>query len=564
MALYALFESSSGYALFLAHGIDEIGQNTEAVRSSVVDLNRFGKVVKLAAFYPFESALDALNQCNAVSEGLMTEELRNFLELNLPKIKEGKQVKFKLGVAEPKIGSHISEVTKIPCLSNEFVLEILRGVRLHFDRFIKDLKPGDLEKAQLGLGHSYSRAKVKFNVNRVDNMIIQAIFLLDTLDKDINSFSMRVREWYSWHFPELVKIVNDNYLYAKVAKYVEDKSELSEDKIPGLAEILGDEDKAKEIVEAAKASMGQDLSPIDLINVQQFAQRVMDLSEYRKKLYEYLVTKMNDIAPNLASLIGEVVAARLISHAGSLTNLAKCPASTLQILGAEKALFRALKTRGNTPKYGLIFHSSFIGRASARNKGRMARYLANKCSIASRIDCFSEMNTTVFGEKLREQVEERLDFYDKGVAPRKNVDVMKAAIESVQNKDDEDTAPNTENADGEVSLKKSKKKKSKDEAAVNGEPMVVDEAMAVTNGDASPGTEKKKKKEKRKLAQEQDHVQAPESLGAVNGFNSDQEGTTKKKKKKKSKDVDTEDQDIQSASEVKKKKKKKSKGDDEE
>jgi len=98
---------------------------------------------------------------------------------------------------------------------------------------------------------------------------------------------------------------------------------------------------------------------------------------------------MNDIAPNLTSLIGEVVGARLISHAGSLSNLAKCPASTLQILGAEKALFRALKTRGNTPKYGLIFHSSFIGRASARNKGRRARYLANKCSIASRIDCYS-------------------------------------------------------------------------------------------------------------------------------------------------------------------------------
>ena len=83
-------------------------------------------------------------------------------------------------------------------------------------------------------------------------------------------------------------------------------------------------------------------SPVDLINVQQFAQRVMNLSEYRKKLYEYLVTKMNDIAPNLTSLIGEVVGAGLISHAGSLSNLAKCPASTLQILGAEKALFRYL------------------------------------------------------------------------------------------------------------------------------------------------------------------------------------------------------------------------------
>ncbi|GER44021.1 nucleolar family protein [Striga asiatica] len=552
MSLYVLYESASGYGLFFAHGLDEVGQNTEGVRNSVSDLNRFGKVVKLAAFSPYESALDALNQCNAVSEevtklgnclllnpffwrknnidrcdlekGQMTDELKNFLELNLPKGKEGKKVKFSLGVAEPKLGSHIFEVTKIPCQSNEFVLEILRGVRLHFSRFIENLKPGDLEKAQLGLGHSYSRAKVKFNVNRVDNMVIQAIFLLDTLDKDINSFSMRVREWYSWHFPELVKIVNDNYLYAKVAKYVEDKSHLSEEHLSGLTDIVGDEDKAKEIIEAAKASMGQDLSPVDLINVKQFAQRVMDLAEYRKKLYDYLVSKMNDIAPNLAALIGEVVGARLISHAGSLTNLAKCPSSTLQILGAEKALFRALKTKGNTPKYGLIFHSSFIGRASARNKGRMARYLANKCSIASRIDCFLDKSTTAFGEKLREQVEERLDFYDKGVAPRKNLDVMKSAIETVDSKEDEATAANVKG----------------------------------NANDEEPKTEKKKKKkEKRKLEEEK-----VEEKSDVNGSNAGEDGMSAKKKKKKSKDEVMEDVSAATESKKKKKKKKKSRSED--
>jgi len=207
-----LFEFASGYGLFEAHGIDEIGQSTEAVQGSVVDLNRFGKVVKLTAIQPFSSAADALNQCNAVSEGLMTDELRNFLELNLPKVKEGKKPKFSLGVAEPKLGSQIFEILRIPCQSNDFVLELLRGIRLHLHTFIKDLKEVDLEKAQLGLGHSYSRAKVKFNVNRVDNMVIQAISLLDTLDKDINTFCMRVREWYSWHFPELVKIINDNYI----------------------------------------------------------------------------------------------------------------------------------------------------------------------------------------------------------------------------------------------------------------------------------------------------------------------------------------------------------------
>ena len=136
------------------------------------------------------------------------------------------------------------------------------------------------------------------------------------------------------------------------------------------------------------------------------------------------------VAPNLGALIGDIVGARLISHAGSLTNLAKYPASTVQILGAEKALFRALKTKGNTPKYGLIFHSSFIGKAHARNKGRISRYLANKCSIASRIDCFSDFQTAAFGEKLKDQVEERLEFYDKGTAPRKNIAMMQAALEA--------------------------------------------------------------------------------------------------------------------------------------
>merc|ERR1712050_283159 len=125
------------------------------------------------------------------------------------------------------------------------------------------------------------------------------------------------------------------------------------------------------------------------------------------------------------------VAARLISHAGSLTNLAKFASSTVQILGAEKALFRALKTKGNTPKYGLIFHSTFIGRAQQKNKGRISRYLANKCSIASRIDCFADENTAVFGEKLRDQVEERLAFLTEGTTPRKNVEVMQEAVKEI-------------------------------------------------------------------------------------------------------------------------------------
>ncbi|KAE8736303.1 Nucleolar protein 56 [Hibiscus syriacus] len=404
----------------------------EAVRNSVADLNRFGKVVQLTAFQPFESAIDGLNQCNSVSEGLMTDELRSFLELNLPKVKEGKKSKFSLVVAEPNLGSHISETIKITCQSGEFILELLRGVRLHFDKFIKDLKPGDLEKAQFGLAHSYSRSKVKFNVNRVDNMVIQAIFLLDTLDKDINSFSMR-----------------------------------------GM--IL-----------MAFSVVGQDLTPVDLINVQLFAQRVGNCREFY-------------FSPCLTTLWGR----KMCEETEFLIKLSPLLSYAIQLAAGG---FRALKTRGNTPKYGLIFHSSFIGRASAKNKGLMAGYLADKCSIASRIDCFAGA-PLFLGRNYENKSRNDLNSTAKVLHLEKSIDVMKSAIESTQNKDG-NTISCTQGL-GEIDMwkwkkpppveafaKKSIKKKSKPE----------DAPVAAANGDASEDakSEKKKKKEERKMEHEQD------------------------------------------------------------
>lgn len=417
----------------------------------------------------------------------VTEDLTNFLTTNLPKVKSTSKAKFKLGVSEAKLGSAIQEETNIPCECNEMVGELIRGIRCHFTTFIKGLNELDMSRAQLGLAHSYSRAKVKFNVNKSDNMIIQSIALLDTLDKDVNTFVMRVREWYSWHFPELVKIVNDNYLYAKLVLLIKDKSSLTDESIPGIKELLGDEDKAREVVDAAKSSMGQDISPIDLINIEAFAKRVISLAEFRHKLFSYLSDKMQLVAPNLGALVGELVAARLISHAGSLTNLAKYPASTVQILGAEKALFRALKTKGNTPKYGLIFHSSFIGRAKQRNKGRISRYLANKCSIASRIDAFLDIATPAFGEKMKEQVEERLRFYEEGVAPRKNLDVMHEVMGTLEGVGPA-TAEKAEDAEKDSSKKKKKKEK-KDKK---------DKKKRKTTEDEAPESTEKPKKKKKK------------------------------------------------------------------
>jgi nucleolar protein 58 len=122
---------------------------------------------------------------------------------------------------------------------------------------------------------------------------------------------------------------------------------------------------------AAQISMGTEISESDLLNINLLAQQVVSITTYRTELYEYLRNRMAAIAPNLTALVGELVGARLIAHAGSLLQLAKSPASTVQILGAEKALFRAMKTKHDTPKYGLIFHASLIGQAPQKLKGKV-------------------------------------------------------------------------------------------------------------------------------------------------------------------------------------------------
>jgi len=560
-----LFEHATGYGLFRVKEFEEIAMLQSAVEESITDISAFNSVISFQAFNPFKNAEDALANINAVSEGLCTDQLKFFLQANMPK----KAKKVTMGVLDPKLGAAISEAIGVKVSHVGVVPEILRGIRLHFAKLVKGMSAEGSSKAQLGLGHAYSRCKVKFNVHKSDNMIIQSIALLDQLDKDVNTFSMRIREWYSYHFPELVKIVPDNYTFAKCVKVIKNRKELTDEAITKLEEVVMDSAKAKAIVDASKTSMGMDISQVDLMNIDMFANRVVGLAEYRKELAKYLQDKMGNVAPNLATLIGDVVGARLISHAGSLTNLAKYPASTVQILGAEKALFRALKKKGNTPKYGLIFHSSFIGRAAAKNKGRISRFLANKCTIASRIDCFAEQPSTVFGSKMKEQVEDRLKFFETGDIPKKNVDVMTEAINSLKKENSEFTT---------VTKKEKKKKKRKAEemdseeveVTASKEKKIKTDEPEVAAPVEAPETPKSEKKKKKKKAKEEAEVAAPAPVEEMVVETPETPKSEKKKKKKKAAE-ETEvaepapvvEATVETPKSEKKKKKKKDKSSDE-
>lgn len=159
-----------------------------------------------------------------------------------------------------------------------------------------------------------------------------------------------------------------------------------------------------ELKEAAVISMGTEVSDLDLMNIKDLCDQVLSLAEYRAQLYDYLKNRMNTIAPNLTALVGELVGARLIAHGGSLLNLAKQPGSTVQILGAEKALFRALKTKHATPKYGLIYHASLIGQAAPKHKGKISRSLAAKSALAIRYDALGDSQDNSMGLENRVKV----------------------------------------------------------------------------------------------------------------------------------------------------------------
>ncbi|CAG9944223.1 unnamed protein product [Clonostachys rosea f. rosea IK726] len=380
MSLFVLAETPAGYGLFKAADKKLLKNNDLA--EDFAHPEKLVEMLKLKKFVKFESAAVALEEAASLKEGKVPELLSSLLE----DLKAEK--KASLAVADMKLGSSISNLadSKLTAVSGSDTMDLFRGIREHLSSLIPGLVPENVDRMALGLSHSMSRHKLKFSADKVDSMIIQAIKMLDDLDKELNVYAMRTKEWYGWHFPELAKTLNDNVAYARVVLAAGMRTNIVD---TDLSEILPEE--LEEAVKArAEMSMGTDITEKDLDNIKSLANQVILYTNYRAELSSYLESRMRAIAPNLTALVGVLVGARLIAHAGSLISLAKSPGSTIQILGAEKALFRALKTKHDTPKYGLIYHSSLIGQATGRNKGKIARMLSAKAALGLRVDAFDE------------------------------------------------------------------------------------------------------------------------------------------------------------------------------
>ncbi|KNH08711.1 nucleolar protein [Perkinsela sp. CCAP 1560/4] len=365
-----------------------------------------GTKTALHSLHKFKSSKEAVDSTVALVQSELSKPLKKFLKKNLPESIES------LAVLDSKLGKIIKQDFSVPVIHGDDALLIMRQIRADIDDILTEVSQGQMRQTTLGLSHNMNRFKLRYSPDKIDQMIVQAISLLDDLDKELNKYAMRAREWYGWHFPELGKIVTDNIEYAKVALALRTRDHI--ETIDTLESIVG-EDVAERVKIAARVSMGTEISEEDVSNICQLCTEVISTHQYREQLNTYLSNRMRAIAPNLTTMVGEQIGARLIQKAGSLLSLAKFPASTVQILGAEKALFRALKKKQATPKYGILYNASLVSQAAANNKGTMSRVLAAKTALSARVDSFAETELHPAAE-FREKVTERLSAFDKIVA----------------------------------------------------------------------------------------------------------------------------------------------------
>jgi len=243
--------------------------------------------------------------------------------------------------------------------------------------------------------------------SRPDLHLVQAIQALDDTDKYLNITATRASEWYGLHFPELTQMVQDNIALCKIIAEIGGRDAYTKENLAGRGFT---DKKVEAIISARDRSKGGTISEGDLGRVRSLATLAIQLGSLRDGLNGYVESQMKKVAPNVAEIAGATIGARLMAKAGGLDRLAILPASTIQILGAEKALFRALRTGARPPKHGILFQHQAVHTAPKWQRGKIARTLANKIAIAARVDYYrgSEEASIKAGlDKRLESIKER-------------------------------------------------------------------------------------------------------------------------------------------------------------
>lgn len=330
---------------------------------------------KIISYKQFPKDIEKIAEKLKLSEiEIIEEEKQLVVELT--------KKKYKIIFSSRKPGIKNSEVNSN---AEQFVKQNLRKLAINY-KFVNDQAEFNqlLSKVNIEL----TKTKIKKSIER-DNLVIQFNGAIEELDKSTNIFSERLREIYSLHFPEMDRNVGNNEKYAKIVE------------ASGSREKIDD----VELKQFIGKSMGMDLQEDDVKNIQLFAGEITKLYELKNRLSKYIENLLRSIAPNLTELAGFQIAGKLIAKAGSLEKLARMPSSTIQLLGSEKSLFRFLRGHGKSPRFGLIFNHPLIKNAPEEHKGKIARLLASKLSIASKMDFYSKEYK---GDSLKEELQKKI------------------------------------------------------------------------------------------------------------------------------------------------------------
>ncbi|MEM2843302.1 MAG: C/D box methylation guide ribonucleoprotein complex aNOP56 subunit [Candidatus Bathyarchaeia archaeon] len=363
-------------------------------------LNEKGEILDK---FLFKSPLEASKSLIEINEGKLPESIALFFKflnekfekliLDNEALAKALKPEFKVEVQKPCM---VTEEFKRNLTSEILKLKILKS-KDEAENFIREVAV------------QIAREKLKAASAKKDLYAIQISRALEDIDKTLNLFSGRIREWHGLIFPELNNLIESHEVYIKLIIDFGGKPNFT---LNNLLKAGLSIDKAEQISQAAANSIGAEIEDIDVLK--NFCSHVLSLFNLRKQMEHYLSRLMNEVAPNLTGLIGSTLSAKLISLAGGLENLAKMPASTIQVLGAEKALFRALKTGSKPPKHGIIFQHILLHQSPRWQRGKIARALAGKIAIAARLDAFEgEVKIEELKNELEERIKEIKEKYKK-------------------------------------------------------------------------------------------------------------------------------------------------------
>jgi nucleolar protein 56 len=278
-------------------------------------------------------------------------------------------------------------LTESSSKEEQFIKENLKNLAVKYN-FVKDQEEFSQFFSKVNI--ELTKSKIKKSVER-DKLVIHINGAIEEIDRSLNVFIERLREIYGLHFPEMNRIINDHEKFLKIVE------------TSGSRENI----ENQELKQLAPKSMGMSFRKEDIETVRSFAMEIGRLLKLKNEMGKYMESMLKEVAPNSTDIGGAVLVAKLISKAGGLEKLARMTSNTIQLLGSERALFRSLHSQGKipSPKYGYIVTHSLVQNSPPELRGKVARVLASKLSIAVKMDYYSKEYR---GEKLKKELQERI------------------------------------------------------------------------------------------------------------------------------------------------------------